>query len=121
MSAGILVCVGLAGGLGACARFALDGAVTARTSLAFPWGTLVVNVLGSFLLGLLAGITLGADAWRIAATGLLGAFTTFSTWVFASQRLAGAGQGRAAALNIVLSLVLGLGAVWLGRSIGSRL
>jgi len=121
VNAGILACVGLAGGLGACARFALDGAVTARAGLAFPYGTLAVNILGSFLLGLLAGITLGADASRIAATGLLGAFTTFSTWVFASQRLAGVGQGRAAAANIVVSLALGLGAVWLGRSIGAGL
>ena len=121
MSAAVVVGVGLAGGLGACARFALDGAVTARAGLAFPWGTLVVNVLGSFVLGLLAGLALGADARRIAATGLLGAFTTFSTWVFASERLAGAGQGRAAAANIVLSLALGLGAVWLGRTIGAAL
>ncbi len=121
MSAGILACVGLAGGLGACARFALDSSVTARTGLAFPWGTLVVNVLGSFLLGLLAGIVLGADAWRIAATGLLGAFTTFSTWVFASERLEGAGEAGAAAANIVVSLALGLCAVWLGRTIGAAL
>jgi CrcB protein len=121
VSAGILVCVGLAGGLGACARFALDGAVTARAGLAFPWGTLVVNVLGSFLLGLLAGVALGADARRIAATGLLGAFTTFSTWVFASERLAVAGHRRAATLNVVVSLALGLGAVWLGRIIGAAL
>ena len=121
MSAVVLLGVGFAGGLGACARFALDGAITARAGLRFPWGTLVVNVLGSFVLGLLAGLALSGDARRIAATGLLGAFTTFSTWVFASERLAGSGQGRAAAANIVVSLALGLGAVWLGRVIGAAL
>ena len=121
MSAGVLLAVGLVGGIGACARFALDGAVAVRFGRAFPFGTLAVNLSGAFLLGVLAGLALTGDGYRIAATGALGAFTTFSTWAFESHRLAEDGQGRAAALNVAASLVLGLAAVWLGRHLGAVL
>jgi CrcB protein len=115
VSAGLWIGIGLLGGLGACARVLLGAAVDARASSAFPWGTLVVNVVGAFALGVLAGAGVGGDAWTLAATGFLGAFTTFSTWVV-DARLLGARLGTA---NLLVPLILGLLAVWLGRELGS--
>ena len=116
MSAAVWIGIGLLGGLGACARVLLGAAVDARAAWApfFPWGTLVVNLLGSFTLGLLAGAGLGGDAYTLAATGFLGAFTTFSTWVVDARLLV----GRAGPANLAVALVLGLLAVWLGRELG---
>jgi fluoride exporter len=113
--------IGLLGGAGAIARFLLDGVVSERLGGAFPTGTLVVNVSGSFLLGVLVGAAVSGDASRLLATGALGGFTTFSTWMFESHRLAEGGELRGAAANIVASLVLGLLAVWLGRELGMAL
>jgi CrcB protein len=113
--------VGVLGGAGAIARFVLDGGVSARLGRDFPYGTLAVNVLGSFLLGALAGAALSGDAYRLAATGLVGAFTTFSTWMLESHRLAEDGELGAGLLNFAVSLVLGVTAVWAGRQLGAAL
>jgi fluoride exporter len=121
VSAGVLLAVGVVGGLGAIGRLLLDGTVSSRTGGAFPWGTLAVNLSGAFLLGVLAGAALGADAYRIAATGLLGAFTTFSTWMLESHRLAEDGRLRLGVANLLGSLALGVAAVWLGREVGALL
>jgi len=87
----------LAGGLGAVARFLVS------TRLPMPYGTLLVNVTGAFALGLIGeNVVLG--------TGFVGAYTTFSTWMLESEQL----SKRAAALNIVGSLALGLTAAQLG-------
>ena len=116
MSLGVWIGIGLLGGLGACARVLLGAAVDARAERAtfFPWGTLAVNLSGAFALGVLAGAGLAGDAYTLAATGFLGAFTTFSTWVV-DARLLG---GRAGFANVAVSLALGLLAVWLGRELG---
>ena len=121
MSAGVVLAVGLVGGLGAVARFALTGTVSSRVGGAFPWGTLAVNLSGAFLLGVLFGAALDGNAYRIAATGFLGAFTTFSTWMFDSHRLGEDGRLRLGVANLLGSLVLGLAAVWLGRELGALL
>jgi CrcB protein len=121
MTVPVLAGIGVLGGLGAIARFLLDGAVTARAGRAFPYGTLVVNLTGTFALGVLAGAAVTGDAWRLAATGALGAFTTFSTLAFESQRLAEDGRARLGAANIAVSLALGLGAVALGKAVGGAL
>jgi fluoride exporter len=121
MSALVLLGVGALGGLGAIARFALDGTVASRLGRAFPWGTLAVNLTGAFALGLLVGAALEGDAYRLAGTGLIGAYTTFSTWAFESHRLGEDGQGSAAALNFAVSLGLGVAAAWLGRHVGASL
>jgi CrcB protein len=121
VSALAIVGIGLAGGLGALARFALDGAISERAGRDFPLGTLAVNVSGAFALGVVAGAALTGDARRLVATGLLGAFTTFSTWAFESHRLAENGRTPAAAANFAVSLALGLLAVWAGRSLGAAL
>jgi CrcB protein len=117
----VAVGIGLLGGVGAVARFLLDGAVSARVAGAFPFGTLAVNISGSFLLGLVVGAALSGDAYRLVATGAIGAFTTFSTWMFESHRLAEDGALGAAAVNVAGSLVLGVAAAWLGRELGMAL
>jgi CrcB protein len=113
--------LGALGGVGAVARFLLDGAVAGRLGRSFPFGTLAVNISGAFLLGVLAGAALGGDAYRLFATGLLGAFTTFSTWALESHRLGEDGQLRLGVVNFLASLALGVAAVWLGRELGGLL
>jgi fluoride exporter len=107
--------VALVGGLGALARFWLDGAVSRRAGGVFPAGTLAVNISGSFVLGVLVGAGVGGDALLVAGTGFVGAYTTFSTWMLETERLGEDGRWRALALNVVVSLVVGLAAVALGR------
>jgi CrcB protein len=121
VSALLVVGIGVLGGIGAIARFLLDGAVSARVAGGFPWGTLAVNLTGAFALGLLVGAVLEADALRLAGTGLLGSFTTFSTWMLESHRLGEDGRLRAGAANFLVSLLLGVGAAWLGRELGTLL
>jgi CrcB protein len=121
MSALVLLGVGLLGGVGAIGRFLLDGAVAARLGRSFPYGTLAVNLTGAFALGLLVGAALNDDAYRLAGLGLIGAYTTFSTWAFESHRLSEDGEGRAAALNFAVSLALGVAAAWAGRRLGAAL
>ena len=121
MSAAMVLGIGLLGGVGAIARFALDGAVSRRVASAFPYGTLAVNVLGSFLLGAFVGAGLSTSADRLLGTGLIGAFTTFSTWMLESHRL---GEDRRLDLglaNFAVSLLLGVTAAWAGRHLGASL
>jgi CrcB protein len=121
VTAPVLLALGLAGGLGALARFLADGGVAARLGREFPFGTFVVNLSGSFALGVLVGATVHGDAYRLGATGFLGAYTTFSTWMFESQRLAEDGEFVPAGVNVVVSLVLGVLVTWAGRHLGSTL
>ena len=121
MSVLVVLGIGVLGGLGSVARFVLDGAVTSRAGRAFPFGTLAVNLAGAFALGVIVGAALDEDAYRLAGTGLVGAFTTFSTWVLESHRLAEDGRLRLGALNIAVSLGLGLVAAWAGRKVGAAL
>ncbi|WP_432520453.1 fluoride efflux transporter CrcB [Kineococcus sp. SYSU DK006] len=120
----MIVLLVLAGGLGAAARFAVDGAVRARRAGDLPWGTLVVNVTGSFLLGLLTGLVLAGagDAWRLVlGTGFCGGFTTFSTAAVDTVHLARRGALRAAAANLGGNLVLTLLAAALGLRLAALL
>jgi fluoride exporter len=112
---------GVLGGVGAVARFLVSGAVARRADHWFPWGTFAVNLSGSALLGLLAGLALHGNALTLAGGGLLGSYTTFSTWMLDSERLTERGRGRALAANLVGSLLLGLAAVALGRALGRAL
>jgi fluoride exporter len=109
------------GGVGAVLRFLVDGTVSARTGRSFPYGTLVVNLSGAFVLGLLAGLALDRDAALLAGTATVGAYTTFSTWMFETQRLGEDRQVRYLLANLVVSLVAGLAAAALGRWVGVRL
>jgi CrcB protein len=121
VSLAVTLVIGMLGGVGALGRFLLDGAVSRRARGSFPWGTLVVNLSGAFLLGVLVGAAVGGDAYRFAGTGLLGSFTTFSTWVFESHRLGEDGQLRLGLANLLVSLVLGVLLAWLGRELGAVL
>ena len=121
MSALVVLGVGVLGGAGAIARVLLGGAVARRLGRAFPFGTLAVNLLGSFVLGVLVGAALSGDAYRVVGTGLIGAFTTFSTWALESHRLGEDGRLGLGVLNFAVSLVLGIAAVWAGRRLGLAL
>ena len=121
MSAPVLIGVTLLGGAGAVARFLLDGAVGARAGRGFPWGTLAVNLSGAFLLGVLVGAALSGEGLRLLGTGLLGGYTTFSTWALETHRQAEDGRRRGALLNIGAALVLGLAGAWAGRELGLAL
>jgi CrcB protein len=121
VSLATLAGIGVVGGLGAIARLALDGSVSARVGRAFPWGTLAVNLSGAFALGVLAGAAVSGDALRLAGTGFLGAYTTFSTWMLETHRLAEDGRARPALLNIAISLAAGLACAWAGRGLGAAL
>ena len=116
MSLPLVLGIGLFGAVGAIARFLLDGVVSARASSIFPWGTLVVNLSGAFALGFVTG-KLSGDAQLLVGTGLLGGYTTFSTWMFESHRLGEDGELRAGVVNLLGSLILGFLAVWLGRTL----
>lgn len=111
------------GALGAVARYAVDGVVSRATAGQFPWGTLAVNVAGSFALGLLVELTtsrmvLPAE-WRVAlGIGFLGAFTTFSTFAYETVRMLEAGAVGEALANVALSLALGIAAAALGVGVG---
>jgi fluoride exporter len=113
--------VGILGGCGALARFGLTLLVADRLHPHLPLGTLAVNVSGAFLLGLLAGASVDGDARLLLGAGAIGAYTTFSTWMLETQRVDEAGRRRLAAVNLVLSITLGLGAVALGRALGGQL
>jgi fluoride exporter len=117
----VLVALGLAGGAGAIARFVVDGTIATRAVRTFPLGTLAVNVTGAFGLGVLVGAAAHGDVLRIAGTGFLGAYTTFSTWAFETQRLGEDGQVGLGALNLLGSLAAGLAVAWLGRKLGAAL
>lgn len=115
--------VGLGGFLGAIFRYGLSGAVhlLVRT-FDFPYGTLTVNVIGSLALGFLVATaeSLGifGPAFRLVFfVGLLGSFTTFSTFSFETSALMLDGQVGPAALNVAANVILCLFAAWIGRSI----
>jgi CrcB protein len=108
------------GGIASVARFLVDREVGRRTSERFPLGTMVVNVTGSFALGLVSALTVGSTAALLVGTAAIGAYTTFSTWVFETQRLSEERQLLRAIGNIVISLLLGLAAAALGHWIGGQ-
>jgi CrcB protein len=121
VTAPLVLAVGVLGGLGAVARYLLDGAISRRSSTGFPLGILAVNLSGSLLLGVLAGAAVDGDDYTLLAGGLLGAYTTFSTWMLQTRRLSEDGAPALAALNILASLLLGLLVVWVGRELGAAI
>jgi CrcB protein len=118
MSVWVWLGVALLGGVGANARFLVHTLVAARGGSGWPFGTLLVNASGSLLLGLLAGLAFSGNALVLAGTATLGSYTTFSTWMLDTHRLAEQTRRRAALLNVLISSALGLGALALGRLIG---
>ncbi len=118
-----LLAIALGGALGAVLRYAIGTALQARIYTSLPVGILTVNVAGCFAIGLLASlgtasILVREDVRAFLIVGLLGAFTTFSTYGLDTVRLAQGGELRMAFLNIALSNALGLLGVWLGARLG---
>jgi fluoride exporter len=109
--------VGLLGGLASVARFLLDRRVRELAFSRLPLGTLAVNLSGTLVLGVLVGAGLHGDAYLLAGTATIGSYTTFSTWMLESERLAAGGGRWLALLNVLGALVLGVGAAALGRAI----
>lgn len=119
----LVLAVGVAGGVGAALRLVVDGVIKSRTRGVYPVGTTVINVSGSFALGLLTGLALATvvpHPWTVVlGTGLLGGYTTFSTASFETVRLAQEGRFIAAATNGLGMLVASLLAAGLGLWLGS--
>jgi fluoride exporter len=113
--------VALLGAGGAWARFYVGGLVSARRPSTFPLGTFTVNLTGGFLLGLLTGLSVSGDLLLVLGTGLLGAYTTFSTWMFEAQRLGEDGAFTVMWLYLLGSMVAGLGATGAGWLLGGAL
>jgi CrcB protein len=113
--------VALGGALGSVARFACSGIAVRWFGASFPWGILFVNVSGSFAIGLLAALVasdgrplLGVDARAFVLVGVLGGFTTFSSFSLETLELARGGALGAAGANVALSVGLCLFGAWLG-------
>lgn len=121
MSAPAWIAVALVGGGAAAARFLIDAAVASRSDHPFPLGILAINLAGTLVLGLVAGAALEGEALIVVAGGAIGSFTTFSTWILDSHRLAEAGHTHLVWLNIGLSLLAGFAAIVLGNWLGGSL
>jgi CrcB protein len=118
-----LLLIALAGGLGALARYALSGLVQNLAGRDFPWGTASVNVLGCLLFGLCWGAfeerwAIGGEARMIIFVGFMGAFTTFSTYVFETGQLLRDAQWWPALGNVALQNILGAGGLLSGVLLG---
>lgn len=121
MSLWVWIGVALLSGIAAIGRFLLVALVSSRVSGSFPLGTFAVNITGALLLGLLTGLAVQGNALVLLGAATLGSYTTFSTWMLESQRLTEDGQIPVAAVNVLLSLAVGVGAVALGRLIGAHI
>ncbi|GAA4226191.1 fluoride efflux transporter CrcB [Actinomadura meridiana] len=108
----LLIALGAA--LGAPLRYLTDRAVQARHDSVFPWGTMTVNVTGSFVLGLLVALPADTGVMSFAGTGFCGALSTYSTFGYETVRLAEEGARLPALLNAVASVAAGLGAAYCG-------
>lgn len=122
----VVLAVTLGSALGGLARYGLSGVVARAFGETFPWGTLVVNVLGSLLIGFVAAVT-GPDGRVLASpvtrqfwmVGIFGGFTTFSSFSLQTLSLVQDGEWLRAGGNVVLSVALCLVFVWLGAALGA--
>jgi CrcB protein len=121
----IWLVIAAGGALGAMARHALNAALHVRYGASFPYGTFAANAIGCLVIGLLAGVLvaervhLGEMARAFVFVGILGGFTTFSTFGLDTLTLVKGGALLTAALNVAANLIVGLSAVWIGYSLGS--
>ena len=118
----LYLCVAIGGALGTLARFVLSGLVSRHFGETFPWGTLLVNVSGSFVIGFFATFfgpegrfVIRSGTQQFVMTGILGGYTTFSAFSLQTLVLAREGDWLRAAANVLGSLILCLLAVWLGH------
>jgi CrcB protein len=119
----IWVGLAVAGAVGAPCRYLLDRAVSERLGGVFPWGTFLINVTGSFVLGVIIGLSLyhalPTTPKVILGTGFCGAYTTFSTWSYETVRLLEEGDVLDAARNAVAGLVVSGAAAGLGLALAA--
>ena len=115
----------LGGGVGSLARYLVSLAINERTGNRFPVGTTVVNVTGSFLIGvfmvlLAERLQPNSNLQLLLVVGFLGGYTTFSTFEFETYRALQSGNNWVGMLNLIASVVLGLAGVWLGTTVARR-
>lgn len=120
------IAVAVGGAIGAMLRYYMGGSILSRTAVPFPTATFVINVTGSFILGLF--LTLATERFNVnphlrlaVAVGFVGAYTTFSTFEYETARLVEDRDLIRAFLNVVLSFTVGFAAVWLGIIAGRRI
>jgi CrcB protein len=120
--------IALGGALGTTARYWLSGAVARAIGETFPWGTLLVNVSGSFVIGIFVALTGPDGRWFVGSTarqfvmiGMCGGYTTFSSFSLQTLNLANGGDWFRAAANIGLSVALCLIAVWVGVALAGMI
>lgn len=121
----VYVLIGLGSAIGGVSRYWLNGIISNSVGQTFPWGTLAINVTGSFVIGLFAALT-GPDGrilvpgeWRLFfMVGICGGYTTFSSFSLQTLALAQDGEWLWAGMNVLLSVALCLVAVWLGHVAG---
>jgi len=116
-----LICVVVGSALGGTARYFVSGVVARRLGETFPWGTMIVNVTGAFLIGILGALAThgsslfaASNPWLFAVTGFLGCYTTVSSFSLQTLALARDGEAALAVGNVVFSVLLCLGAVAAG-------
>ena len=116
------IAIGVGGFAGAITRYAVGVYIGSRYGVGFPYGTFVINVSGSFLVGLILTLlarTTASPYWRyLLPIGFIGAYTTFSTFEYETLQAIQDGQLVTGLLNVTLSLIVGFGAVWLGSALG---
>jgi CrcB protein len=121
----ILLAIAAGGGIGAVLRHLLNHVIQTRFGAAFPLGIFIINVLGCLVIGTIAGliastrVQIGETGRTFIVVGILGGFTTFSSFGLDTFTLARGGQTGAAAVNAIGQLVLGLAAVWVGFALAS--
>jgi CrcB protein len=121
MSDWVWLAVAIVGGLGAIGRFLLDSMIGEHIGRDFPFGTFAINISGALILGLLTGLAVEGNLLVIAGTATIGSYTTFSTWMFETHRLAEDRELPRALINAGVSLLAGFGAAVLGHAIGAHL
>lgn len=116
------LCVGLGAFVGANVRYWTGVAFRTYLPSAFPWATLTINVVGCFLIGLVMGTLPGRTQWiqLFAVVGVLGGFTTFSAFGYETLTLFRSGQTGVALGYVAASVVVGLGATWVGQELAAR-
>jgi CrcB protein len=114
--------IALGGALGSVARFFLSGVISNQFGATFPWGTMIVNITGSFIIGFYATLTGPEGRWFVSGNsrqffmiGICGGYTTFSSFSLQTLNLADDGEWFRAGANVMLSVVSCLIAVWLGH------
>jgi len=128
MSVAIALWVAVGSALGGVARYWCSGIIANLVGETFPWGTLIVNVVGSFLIGLIATVSgtdgrfiISAEARQFLMVGILGGFTTFSSFSLQTLTLARDGQWLLVGANVMGSVVLCLIMVWAGHMLATMI